>query len=80
MHELGIACRIADIACETALQGGYSSVRRMVIEVGNESGAISRLLEREMPYACKGTIAQSAKIKVRSVKGDKIALRSIRAA
>jgi Zn finger protein HypA/HybF involved in hydrogenase expression len=77
MHELGIACRIVDIACDTARSRGGRAVTAIFLELGDECGAVGELLQSSMAIACKGTMAEDSRVIIRSVQGTSMCVRSI---
>ncbi len=69
MHELSLACEIVDLACETAAREGAAAVETIELEVGLLSGVMADALVFGFEAACRGTIAEDARIELEPVPG-----------
>jgi len=68
VHELSLCMNLVDQLTELASQHGATSVARIEVQVGALSGIEARLLEDAFPFACAGTVAESAVLAVELVR------------
>ncbi len=69
MHELSLTQSLVAIAEEHALKAGASSIRAIVVEVGELSGAIPEALEFAFDVCSKGTLAEGAALVIHRTPG-----------
>ena len=62
MHEMSIAINIVEIAEDTAKKEKANKINEVTLELGILSGVIPDALEFCFESACKGTIAEGAKL------------------
>lgn len=68
MHEMSIAINLVDLAVETALQNKAKKINSITLELGNLAGVVQEALEFCFESACKGTIAEGAKLELINLK------------
>lgn len=62
MHEMSIAINVVEIAEETARKENAKKINEITLELGVLSGVIPDALEFCFESACKGTMAEGAKL------------------
>ena len=70
MHEMSIALSIVDIVAEEARREGATSVRQVVVEVGELSGVMPEALAFCYDEATCGTGAEGSKLVIEPVKAE----------
>lgn len=70
MHEMSIAINLVDLAVKTAQQNQAKKINSMVLELGSLAGVVREALEFCFESACKGTLAEGAKLEIMTVQGD----------
>ena len=69
MHELSIAMSVIDVASTRAQEEGASQINQIDLEIGTLAGIQIESLEFCFEVACRGTIAEGARLKIRSIPG-----------
>ncbi len=64
MHEMSIAMNIVDIAVENANKEKAAKINKIELEIGTLAGVVSEALEFCFQAACKGTIAEKARLEI----------------
>ncbi|MAG21658.1 MAG: hydrogenase maturation nickel metallochaperone HypA [Candidatus Marinimicrobia bacterium] len=67
MHEMSIALSIVDIASKTATNNQAHKVSEIEVEIGVLAGVVIDSLEFCFDAACKGTLAQDARLDIVSI-------------
>ena len=67
MHELALTEGILQIVREQAEKNGFARVLEISLAVGEYSGVIPECLQEFFPIASKGTKAEGAALRIRSV-------------
>lgn len=67
MHEMSIAISIVDIATEEAQKANVNSFSEIVLDIGSLSGIEIDALEFAMDSACKGTVLQTANLRINHI-------------
>ncbi len=70
MHEMSIALNVIDIAEEQARQAGAQTINVIELEIGTMAGVITESLEFCFSSACKGTMAENARLKLIEITGQ----------
>jgi hydrogenase nickel incorporation protein HypA/HybF len=69
MHEFSIAVNIVDIAIEHAEKANARRVNEVELEIGELSGVVYEAMETAMEAAIKGTLLESAEVKIIRIAG-----------
>ncbi len=64
MHELGIVYQIIKVVDQFARENGVTEVDKIVLEIGQLSGAIPKFIKECYPAAVDGTAYESAKLEI----------------
>ena len=64
MHEMSIAMNLVDLAVQTARQNDAKKINSMILELGSLAGVVREALEFCFEAACRGTMAEGAKLKI----------------
>ncbi|MBN1407834.1 MAG: hydrogenase maturation nickel metallochaperone HypA [Calditrichaceae bacterium] len=72
MHEMSIAMNLVDLAVQTAKQNDAQKINSMVLEMGSLTGVVREALEFCFESACKGTIAEGAKLEIINIPGNAV--------
>lgn len=67
MHELAIMQSVVNVCEQEAARQGFGRVERIALAIGSVSGIVPACLEDFFPIAAKGTVAEGAKLEMRSI-------------
>ena len=67
MHELGIIAQVVKIAKKTAEANNLTKINKIVLQVGELSGAVPLYVERGVPAVVYNTPMQDCELKVEEV-------------
>ena len=70
MHEMSIAMNLVDLAVQTAQQNDANKINSMIMELGSLAGVVQEALEFCFESACKGTIAEGARLEIITLQGE----------
>lgn len=70
MHEMSIALNLVDLAVKTAQQNQAKKINSMILELGTLAGVVRDALEFCFESACKGTMAEGAKLEIITINGQ----------
>ena len=70
MHEMSIAMNLVDLAIKTAKQNEAIKINSMILELGSLAGVVREALEFCFESACKGTMADGARLEIITIQGD----------
>ena len=70
MHEMSIAMNLIDLAVQTARQNQAKKINSMILELGSLAGVVQEALEFCFESACKGTMAEDAKLEIVTIEGQ----------
>lgn len=69
MHELGIVVQIVRIAQKTAEANNLSKVHKIILQVGELSGAIPEYVQKAFPAAIYNTPMEACELEVEVIPG-----------
>ncbi len=67
MHELSIATRLVEMACEHAEQSGASVITKLVLQIGELSAVHNSALQFSFEIVSEGTLAEGAELEINAV-------------
>lgn len=70
MHEMSIVIRFADIAKEYAVKNNAKRVSKVVLQVGELTGAVPHYLEMFYPAVAEGTILEGSELMVETIEAS----------
>ena len=70
MHEMSIVIRFTDIAKDFAVKNNAAKVNKVVLQVGELTGAVPRYLEMFYPAVVEGTLLEGSKLVVETIEAS----------
>lgn len=70
MHEMSIVMRFVDIATEYAVDNHAQKVERVVLQIGELTGAVPHYLEMFYPAVVEGTILEGSELVVETIEAS----------
>lgn len=67
---MSIAMNLVDLAVQTAKQNNAKKINSMVLELGCLAGVVREALEFCFESACKGTMAEGARLEIITLQGE----------
>ncbi|HWR22262.1 MAG TPA: hydrogenase maturation nickel metallochaperone HypA [Feifaniaceae bacterium] len=67
MHEMSIVMRLADIAMDYARRNNAKRISRVVVQVGELTGAVPRYLSMFYPAVAEGTLLEGSELVVETI-------------